>query len=292
MASGEGGVGGVRGLEKAAKPGEPSLCAAMETRQLIVWGFAVACLRLGAARFLRVVVPTYWDDEDDMRPVLLEDAAAGAVLEREGQAQGNRVHPAVENLPRKFPDGQAVVLERPTAPLHHQQQSVKTDRLAVRCSERKIQVEVKQDLMGRGRLVSPEELTLGGCPPTEVDSWAHVMAFESELHGCGSVLAVRRPPRAACVWPPQKLTRLFLPPVDEGAHVHLHLLAHLQTQKERRHAHHPEPGRPHPGGVPLPQVTPPAPEQTGPSVTESWNQGPPFDPSCLDARHFCEFRRN
>lgn len=195
MASGDEGVGGAWGLEQAAQTGEA--CAAMETRQLIVWGLAVTCLRLGHARFLSVVVPTYWDG--GVEPALMDDVAAGAAApEREhsrepardpGKPQGHRIRPAADKFPRKFPDGQSAVLKNPAA-LLHQQQSVKTDRLAVRCSERRIQVEVKRDLMGRGKLISPEELTLGGCPPTEVDHWAHVLAFESELHGCGSTLAV------------------------------------------------------------------------------------------------------
>lgn len=187
-------MGGVRGLKKAAQPGEA--CAVMETRQLIVWGFAVACLQLSDARFLKVVVPTYWDV--DVKPALMEDAGA-AVPERghsrepaqsRGKPQGNQIHPAVGKFPQKLPEGQSARLKNPVRLV--QQQTVKTDRLAVRCGERTVQVEVKQDLRGRGRLIKPEELTLGGCSATEVDDWAHVLAFESELHGCGSTLEVRR----------------------------------------------------------------------------------------------------
>ena len=170
----------------------------METRQLIVWGIVVSCLGLGDARFLKVVVPTYWDAV--VKPALVEDVGQGAAVpERDhsresaqnpGKAQDNQVPPAVEKSPW-FPEGRPAVLESPAQAL--QQRSVKTDRLAVRCSESKIQVEVKQDLMGRGRLIKPEELTLGGCFPTEVDSWAHVLVFEAELQDCGSTLVVRTP---------------------------------------------------------------------------------------------------
>lgn len=180
----------------------------MEARQLIVWGVVVVCLRLGSARFLKVVVPTYWDA--DVKSGLMEDVAEAAAAPERGHSrepaqnpgspQGNRIHPAVEKIPRKYPDGQSAVLKTPTR-LLLQQQSVKTDRLAVRCSESKVQVEVKQDLMGRGRLIRPEELTLGGCPPTEVDHWAHVLAFESELHGCGSTLVVSKLSFTACSLP-------------------------------------------------------------------------------------------
>lgn len=196
-------MGGVRALKEAEGPGEP--CAVMETRQLIVWGFLAASVRLGEARFLRVDVPTYWDSA--MRPALMEDSAEGAAVpERDhsreparnpGEPQGDPIHPAVDQFPQTLPGGQPAVLEPPPRP-HQQQQSVKTDRLGVRCGESKIQVEVKQDLMGRGKLIKPEELTLGGCPPTEVDDWAHVLVFESELHRCGSALVVRKLPLTDC----------------------------------------------------------------------------------------------
>lgn len=170
----------------------------MEARQLIVWGVAVACLSLGDARVLNVVVPTFWDGSVK-KPALMADMALGAASpERDhsrqparntGNPQGNRIRPAAGKLPLKLPEGPVDLLEN--VPNLVQRQSVKTDRLAVKCGESKIQVEVKQDLMGTGKLVKPEELTLGGCSPTEVDNWAHVLAFEAELHGCGSTLEVR-----------------------------------------------------------------------------------------------------
>lgn len=169
----------------------------METRQLIVWGFAVACLSLSHARFLKVVVPTYWDV--GAKPALMEDMAEGAAgperdhsrepVQNQGRPQNNQIHPAVEGFPQKFPEGRLVVQKKPVRVF---QQTVKTERLGVRCGGKKVQVEVKQDLMGKGKLIKPEELTLGGCSPTEVDSWAHVLVFESELHGCGSTLQVRK----------------------------------------------------------------------------------------------------
>lgn len=172
--------------------------AVMEARQLIVWGIVVVCLSLSNARVLNVVVPAFWDGYMK-KPTLMADMVVGSASpERDrsrqparntGNPQGNRIHPAAGKLPRKLPEGPVDLLE--SVPHLVQRQSVKTDRLAVRCGESKIQVEVKQDLMGMGKLVKPEELTLGGCSPTEVDTWAHVLAFESELHGCGSTLEVR-----------------------------------------------------------------------------------------------------
>lgn len=176
----------------------PQVSAVMEARQLIVWGVVVVCLSLSDARVLNVVVPNFWDG-DVKKPALMMNMPVGAASpERDhsrqparstGNPQGNRIRPAAVKLPRKLPEGPVDLLE--SIPHLVQRQSVKTDRLAVRCGESRIQVEVKQDLMGTGKLVKPEELTLGGCSPTEVDDWAHVLAFESELHGCGSTLEVR-----------------------------------------------------------------------------------------------------
>ncbi|TWW77807.1 uncharacterized protein LOC130535167 [Takifugu flavidus] len=176
----------------------PQVSAVMEARQLIVWGVVAACLSLSNARVLNVVVPTFWDG-DVKKPALMADVAVGAASpERDhsrqparntGNPQGNRIRPAAGKLPRKLPEGLVDLLEK--VPHLVQRQTVKTDRLAVRCGSSKIQVEVKQDLMGTGKLVKPEELTLGGCSPTEVDDWAHVLAFESELHSCGSTLEMR-----------------------------------------------------------------------------------------------------
>uniref|UniRef100_A0A8C8LQ06 Zona pellucida sperm-binding protein 3 n=1 Tax=Oncorhynchus tshawytscha TaxID=74940 RepID=A0A8C8LQ06_ONCTS len=54
-----------------------------------------------------------------------------------------------------------------------------------------VRVKVKQDLLGIGRLIQPQRITLGGCPATEEDADAHVITFESELHGCGSELTAK-----------------------------------------------------------------------------------------------------
>lgn len=192
MVSGEDGVGGVSDPKSAAGRGQ--VFAVMESRQLIFWGLAVACFGLSDARVLSLSVPTFWDTEV-RKPALMEDVAGGGAhpesdhsrqpAQKPGSPQGYLIQPAEERFPQG-PDPH----KYPVPPV--QQQSVKTDRLALRCRENKVQVEVKQDLMGTGRLAKPEEVTLGGCPPTEVDNWGRVLAFESELHRCGSVLTVRR----------------------------------------------------------------------------------------------------
>ena len=62
--------------------------------------------------------------------------------------------------------------------------------MAVRCGEDSVDVEVSQDLQGTGRLVRPEELTLGGCAATLADDSSQVLVFHSLLHGCNSTLIV------------------------------------------------------------------------------------------------------
>uniref|UniRef100_A0AAZ3S9T2 Zona pellucida sperm-binding protein 3 n=1 Tax=Oncorhynchus tshawytscha TaxID=74940 RepID=A0AAZ3S9T2_ONCTS len=58
------------------------------------------------------------------------------------------------------------------------------------CGKSVVRVEVKQELLGIGRLVQPERITLGGCAAIEEDAEALVLTFESELHGCGSELTM------------------------------------------------------------------------------------------------------
>uniref|UniRef100_A0A665TAM9 Zona pellucida sperm-binding protein 3 n=1 Tax=Echeneis naucrates TaxID=173247 RepID=A0A665TAM9_ECHNA len=61
---------------------------------------------------------------------------------------------------------------------------VPAESVAVRCGERKVTVEVKQDFLGNGQLIRPSDLTLGGC--TAVDTTDHILHFQTELHGCSS----------------------------------------------------------------------------------------------------------
>lgn len=59
-------------------------------------------------------------------------------------------------------------------------------QLGLRCGERTVAIEVKQDLWGTGNKIQPDELTIGECPPVEHDDRAGVLGFESELQDCGS----------------------------------------------------------------------------------------------------------
>lgn len=62
--------------------------------------------------------------------------------------------------------------------------------VAVECRERDAHVEVKKDMFGIGQFINPADLTLGTCGAAGEDSAAQVLIFESELHNCGSSLAM------------------------------------------------------------------------------------------------------
>lgn len=64
--------------------------------------------------------------------------------------------------------------------------------VSVICRAHDAHVEVKQDLFGIGQLINPNDLTLGGCGVTSVDTAAHVLIFEPELQNCGSSLTVSK----------------------------------------------------------------------------------------------------
>lgn len=168
----------------------------MRSRQLIVFGFVLACVRLSDARFLSVVVPTYWGVEAQKPAEVEAEPAAGPErehsrksAEQAGWHQAKRIQPEVKPLSWKFPEHPVDPVKKPPYKVQLQRLAA-TNRVAVRCGESKIQVEVSQDLLGIGKLIKPEEITLGGCSATEVDNLSHVLIFESELHSCGSTLVV------------------------------------------------------------------------------------------------------
>lgn len=161
----------------------------MGSGRLVAFGCVLlACVGLGDGGVLSVVVPTYWGVEAQ------GPAAAGTEREhsrvsadRAGRLWAN-TQTAAGLLSWRFPEDPVDPVQKYPV-MFQQRQPTKNDRMAVRCGEDKIQVEVKQDLLG-GRLIKPKELTLGGCSATEVDLRARVIAFESELQGCGSELVV------------------------------------------------------------------------------------------------------
>ncbi|KAA0710605.1 Zona pellucida sperm-binding protein 3 [Triplophysa tibetana] len=62
--------------------------------------------------------------------------------------------------------------------------------IGAQCVENSIYVEVMEDFFGTGQLLMASGFPLGGCGPTGQDNNARVLLFESELHGCGSMLTV------------------------------------------------------------------------------------------------------
>ncbi|XP_067447033.1 zona pellucida sperm-binding protein 3-like [Thunnus thynnus] len=83
--------------------------------------------------------------------------------------------PPAEEEPQFPPDFE---LKAPTA----------ADSVSAVCGENSVRVEAKKDLLGIGKPVRAEDVTLGGCPASGEDQEAQVLVFESELHGCGSEL--------------------------------------------------------------------------------------------------------
>ncbi|XP_071327751.1 zona pellucida sperm-binding protein 3-like [Trachinotus anak] len=167
----------------------------MGSRQVLVCGFVFACVRLSDTRVLGRRQPIHWGVEAQ-KPAELE-AGSSAGPEREHsrasapQAGGLQVkaQPPLEPLSWRFPEDPVDPVNKPPVKFEPQQLE-RTNRVAVRCGENRVQVEVSQDLLGLGRLIEPEHITLGGCSAADVDNLAHVLIFESELHGCGSRLVM------------------------------------------------------------------------------------------------------
>ncbi|KAM8904575.1 zona pellucida sperm-binding protein 3-like [Spinachia spinachia] len=149
----------------------------MGSRQVLV--FVLSCVCFSDAYFLGMREPNYWGDED--KPAAEHESAHSL----ESTRRADVLQPSVDQLSWRFPLDP--VDEEKEAPVYSElAQPEMVDRVAVRCGESRIQVEVSQDLLGLGKLINPDDITLGGCPATEVDSWSNVLVFEYELHNCGS----------------------------------------------------------------------------------------------------------
>uniref|UniRef100_A0A4W6FFD3 Zona pellucida sperm-binding protein 3 n=2 Tax=Lates calcarifer TaxID=8187 RepID=A0A4W6FFD3_LATCA len=92
-----------------------------------------------------------------------------------------------EPLAWKFPEPPAV--EKPPLPPDFELKTpTPANSISAVCGENSVRVEAKKDLLGIGKPVQAEDVTLGGCPVTREDPDNQVLVFESELHGCGSQL--------------------------------------------------------------------------------------------------------
>ncbi|CDQ76738.1 unnamed protein product [Oncorhynchus mykiss] len=142
-----------------------------DTYKYLKWSRAIDCSALYPLNKLRKPV-----QEEPARPDPSE-----AVEEPEGsQSKQAFEKPLTLNYHKvEKPERKPTVLEWPP--------QVATNSVVTWCL---VHVKVKQDLLGIGRLIQPQRITLGGCPATEEDTDAHVITFESELHGCGSELTM------------------------------------------------------------------------------------------------------
>ncbi|XP_033488197.1 zona pellucida sperm-binding protein 3-like [Epinephelus lanceolatus] len=162
----------------------------MGSMQLIVFGFVLACVELSDTRFLSITVPTYWRDDVEVKPPAEpEREHSRDSAQQAGMLQADQIQHAVEPLSWKFPEEPVDSVNKPPVKFDLRQRAT-DNRVAVRCGENKIHVEVSQDLLGLGKLIKPEEITLGGHSATEIDNLSHVLIFECELHSCDSILVM------------------------------------------------------------------------------------------------------
>ncbi|XP_029372547.1 zona pellucida sperm-binding protein 3-like [Echeneis naucrates] len=165
----------------------------MDSRKLLVCGVVLLCVRFSDTRVISGRKPTHWGvevrkpaqveapAEPERRHSRLSDLHAGGFQVK--------LWPSAEPLSWRFPEDPVDSVKKLPVRFERRQPDT-TNRVAVRCGESRIQVEVSQDLLGLGWLVEPNQVTLGGCPVTDVDGWAHVLVFESELHNCNSMFAM------------------------------------------------------------------------------------------------------
>ncbi|XP_056609655.1 zona pellucida glycoprotein 3e [Triplophysa dalaica] len=94
----------------------------------------------------------------------------------------------MEKLMWNFPR----LLEEPVQPEipFELRQPISPNSLGAQCGENSVYVEVMEDFFGTGKPLMPSGFALGGCGATGQDNNARVLIFESELHGCGSMLTV------------------------------------------------------------------------------------------------------
>lgn len=167
----------------------------MGPRQLVAVVFLLACSRFSDAGYPRWIRPKVWGDDaqkpaeaeinmvEELQKELPMDSSQEAARLQSKQTM-NATHPFSWTFPE---DPVHVANTSDNFELH---EPMLGNRVAVRCGESEIQVEVSLDLLGLGKLIEPEDVTLGGCSSTEVDGSSGVLTFNTELHGCGSNLMV------------------------------------------------------------------------------------------------------
>uniref|UniRef100_A0A671MFH4 Zona pellucida sperm-binding protein 3 n=1 Tax=Sinocyclocheilus anshuiensis TaxID=1608454 RepID=A0A671MFH4_9TELE len=62
---------------------------------------------------------------------------------------------------------------------------VPANTVDVQCGEVSVKVQVKQYFLGNNQFINPSDMMLGGCPSVGFNDQDRIVAFESELQGCG-----------------------------------------------------------------------------------------------------------
>ncbi|KAF7219293.1 zona pellucida sperm-binding protein 3-like [Nothobranchius furzeri] len=172
----------------------------MESSQVIVFSFVLVLVGLSDSRLPSMRPAAHWAAVmHSPGEVQVRSAAGGperkhfsVFMKPANRFLSKQVQSKGDEFKWTFPEDSVSPVTpaiEPLVPFNVLQPAV-SSRVAVRCGESRIQVEVSQDLLGLGRLIHPDDITLGGCPPTEMDPSSNVLIFESELHDCGSTLEV------------------------------------------------------------------------------------------------------
>ncbi|XP_012712720.2 zona pellucida sperm-binding protein 3 [Fundulus heteroclitus] len=124
-------------------------------------------------------------EEQTQTSTNLQEAEARQLPEQRKTVQAGELISV--QAPRTFsPDSgrnASKVVAKPQQPVPAPAESV-----SVRCSEEKVTVAVKNNFLGNGQLIHPDDLTLGGC--MAVDAVDHILLFETELQGCGGTVTM------------------------------------------------------------------------------------------------------
>ncbi|TNN71038.1 Zona pellucida sperm-binding protein 3 [Liparis tanakae] len=184
----------------------------MGSSQLLVLGVVLVCVSFSAARFLRTRAPNYLGVGVKPAAAAPERRPSRKSTQQAAMFRAQQIQPVDDSLSWRFPEDPVDSVK--VTPVNFELRQPETDnRVAVRCGESRIQVEVSQDLHGLGKLIDPEDITLGGCSPTEIDDWAHVLVFEYELHDCGSQRVMTEDDLIYA------FTLIYEPKVSDGSHI-------------------------------------------------------------------------
>ncbi|XP_049433486.1 zona pellucida sperm-binding protein 3-like isoform X2 [Epinephelus fuscoguttatus] len=117
----------------------------MGSMQFIVFGFVLACVELSDTRFLSITVPTYWRDDVEVKPPAEpEREHSRDSAQQAGMLQADQIQHAVAPLSWKFPEEPVDSVNKPPVKFDLRQRAT-DNRVAVRCGENKIHVEMTEN---------------------------------------------------------------------------------------------------------------------------------------------------